>query len=211
MWPGIVHFTRVEHLGTIVQQGLLSDHAVGSALQHEIGNRNIKAQRTRRVVPIPPGGVVADYVPFYFAARSPMMYSIAMGNVPGYAEGTARIVYLVSDVGRVLTDGMRVVISDRNAALHVAAFRPPTVELFAGDFIDWDLMRARYWGQYDDGSTRADGRERRMAECLVHQKVSWGCITHVVAKSEAVAREARLLLGDRLPPGGVVVRPEWYF
>ena len=45
-------------------------------LTTEVGQPDIKLKRRHRVVPIDPGGVVADYVPFYFAARSPMLGSI---------------------------------------------------------------------------------------------------------------------------------------
>ncbi|MGH3802502.1 MAG: DarT ssDNA thymidine ADP-ribosyltransferase family protein [Pseudonocardiaceae bacterium] len=34
----------------------------------EVGNRGIKKRRRRRAVPVGPRGVVADYVPFYFAS-----------------------------------------------------------------------------------------------------------------------------------------------
>ena len=47
------------------------------------------------MVPIGPGGAVSDYVLFYFAPRSPMMYAIHRGNVPTYGELGTGIDYLV--------------------------------------------------------------------------------------------------------------------
>ncbi len=84
----LYHFTHVSHLASIVKDGLLSDtDAVRTgALIVEVGHAGIKERRRGRMVPIGPGGAVSDYVPFYFAPRSPMMYAIHRGNVPTYAE-----------------------------------------------------------------------------------------------------------------------------
>lgn len=87
----------------------------------EVGDAQIKGRRGTRPVPVEPGGVVADYVPFYFAPRSPMMSSIAHGNVPGYTGGTAKIVYLVTSVERLQELGLEVLFTDRNAVLRLPA------------------------------------------------------------------------------------------
>ena len=84
----LYHFTHVSHLASIVKDGLVSDtDAVRTgALIVEVGHAGIKERRRGRMVPIGPGGAVSDYVPFYFAPRSPMMYAIHRGNVPTYGE-----------------------------------------------------------------------------------------------------------------------------
>ena len=45
-----------------------------------IGNPDLIAKRAGRVVAIPPGGSLSDYVPFYFTPRSPMLYNIVTGH-----------------------------------------------------------------------------------------------------------------------------------
>ena len=42
-----------------------------------IGMRHIKERRARKIVPIVPGETLADFVPFYFAPRSPMLYAMS--------------------------------------------------------------------------------------------------------------------------------------
>jgi len=82
-----MHFTDVVHLTTILAEGLLcANDASGSLLTKEAGNLDIKAARRFRQVDIEPYGVVADYVPFYFAPRSPMMFAISHGRVPHYGQ-----------------------------------------------------------------------------------------------------------------------------
>lgn len=69
----VYHFTHIDHLAGIIADGLVCDTEVAGALTQEVGNHGIKASRRRIPVKAGPGGVVADYVPFYFAPRCPMM------------------------------------------------------------------------------------------------------------------------------------------
>jgi len=202
-----VHFTHVSHLESIVAQGLLADsHAQGAGLKVEVGNTGIKDQRRRREVPVAPRGVVADYVPFYFAPRSPMMFAIECGNVPTYTAGCDELVYLVSTVDLLCALGQPVTFTDRNAALNVARYSTAPEDL--DDLVDWPLMKAAYWRNTSDDPER---RERRMAECLVHRRVPWAAFTGVVARKQtcaAVAHATLDSLGASIP---VSVRPNWYF
>jgi hypothetical protein len=67
----IMHFTHVSHIAAIAADGLLSDTAAQAtaSFKVEVGNAGIKEQRRRRPVPVAPGGVVADYAPFYYAPQ----------------------------------------------------------------------------------------------------------------------------------------------
>lgn len=199
----LFHFTHIDHLPTIAQKGLQCDSVVQGTgyLQQEVGNRDIKERRRIREVPIQPGGVVADYVPFYFAPRSPMMFAIHMGNVPTYHAGCDDIVYLCSTLGRVLSTGSAVLLTDRNAVLAHASFTYRADDLE----IDWPLMGERYWS---DTAEYPDRRERRMAECLVHEFVAPDAIEYLAVKSSGIARRVTRLVGSTWP---VLVRPDWYF
>lgn len=203
-----MHFTHVEHLSTVVEHGLMSDAGVHDAamLSVEVGNLGIKDQRRHRAVPVQPPGAVSDFVPFYFGPRSPMMYAIAQGNVPSYQGGTSRLIYLVTTLDRLHELGYGPILTDRNAALEYAAYREfdPSDPIDDG-FIDWELMEARYWNDFDDG------RERRMAECLVRDMVPWEAFIGVVAQNDVVAQEAKLIAAGLGVEIDVRVRPQWYF
>lgn len=204
----VMHFTRVEHVAGMIERGLLSDNEAQAedVLQIEVGNTGIKERRRRRLVTIPPGGTVADYVPFYYAPRSPMMYSIHCGNVPAYTEGCDRIVYLVTSLERLAANGLHVLMTDRNAVLQFAEFKD-FAKGVPDDFIDWALMKERYW---NNTSQFPDRMERRMAECLARPRVPWEAIEQVVTKSSAVHDELMgNVAGNCDTP--VIVRPQWYF
>lgn len=207
----IAHFTHVDHLATVIQHGLLSDTAARAAgvLTAEVGDLGIKDQRRQRAVPLPPGGAVADYVPFYFAPRSPMMFAISRGNVPSYQGGTARLVYLFSTLERLHGLGHGPVLTDRNAALNYAEYRAfDPADPIDDDFIDWGLMNQQYWNNTLDDPQRV---ERRMAEALVHERVTWDAITEIGTQSEMIANEVRAVLAGARSHVPVNVRPCWYF
>lgn len=205
----ITHFTHVRHLPTIFEHDLLSDTAArtNGLITAEVGELRIKEQRRHQ--PVPYGGHVADYVPFYFAPRSPMMFSISRNNVPSYQGGTADLVYLVSTLEQLHESGRSLVITDRNAALNFAAFRAfdPQDSLDDG-FIDWELMSAKYWGNTPDDQQRV---ERRAAEALAGDRVPLDSIIGLATQNDRVAEHVVELLkqhGSQLP---VRVLPDWYF
>src|SRR6266496_4939159 len=136
----VMHFTHVANLPGIARHGLLADTAArrSPSFQVEVGNQAIKDTRRRRPVPLPPYGVVADYVPFYFGARSPMMYVIDKGGVPTYTGGCDELVYLVSSVERLVELGLPTLFTDRNAALEFATYAADPAEL--NSLVDWRLM-----------------------------------------------------------------------
>jgi len=204
----LFHFTHIANLSSIVTEGLYCDSDMTDSQQsvREIGHRDIKAQRRVRSVPLPPGGVVADYVPFYFAARSPMLYVISRGSVPTYTAGQEELVYLVTSVEAVSAHGVGFVFTDRNAALSYARYgNDPEV---LDDCVDWDLMQARMWA---DTPEEPDRKERRMAEFLAHRHVPWALIIAVVAKNEQVAEQAHTLLDSLGETTPVRVKSGWYF
>jgi ssDNA thymidine ADP-ribosyltransferase, DarT len=206
----VFHMTRIERLASVVEHGLLPDNVcrqrqIGGV---EIGYDHIKRRRASRVVPCGGGGTLADYVPFYFAARSPMLYAITRGLVSEEAANTERIVYLVSSTQTLRDAGLTVVASNRHAELDYAELTDQDGNLDDDDFIDWPLMTARYWNNTPDDPDR---KERRQAECLVQPRVPWQVIEGIVAKTERARAQVELVLGPALQPPPVVVRAEWYF
>lgn len=82
----IYHITPINNLTGILAAGGLN---CNSTLRRDrtaytnIAHDHIQDRRSHTFVPLAPGGTLHDYVPFYFAPRSPMLYSIATGYVAG--------------------------------------------------------------------------------------------------------------------------------
>ena len=58
-------------------------------------------KRAGHGVPIPPGGTLSDYVPFYFTPLSPMLYNIQTGRNGTQRPSKDEIVILVSSLHKI--------------------------------------------------------------------------------------------------------------
>lgn len=206
----VFHMTRIERLPSVIEHGLLPDNVCRQRqiTGVEIGYDHIKRRRALRVVPCGVGGTLADYVPFYFAPRSPMLYAITRGLVSAEAAYTEQIVYLVSSTQTLRKVGLTVIASNRHAELDYADMTEHDRRLDDDNFIDWPLMTARYWNNTPDDPAR---KERRQAECLVHPRVPWQVIEGVAAKTERARAQVEFLLGTAGQRTHVIVSAEWYF
>ena len=204
----LLHFTHIANLTSIVRYGLHSDEILkGTQLAvTEVGNQNIKWKRRNRRVPAPARGVVADYVPFYFAAQSPMLYAIYMRNVPTYTGGQDELVYLVTNTEEVLKHPWPVIFTDRNATSSKARYGTDLTHL--DSYVDWELMAGPRWCNTLEEPNR---KQKRMAELLVYCHVPWAAIIGVATRTERRSRQAAAVLAATGATTGVRVIPEWYF
>ncbi|MFG3703924.1 DUF4433 domain-containing protein [Micromonospora sp. NPDC047670] len=208
----IMHFTHIDNLPAILTAGrLVADNVVGERLVTDVGSAAIKASRRTRRVTCPPGGVVADYVPFYFAPRSPMMYRIAREHEAGkpgcYPGGDDPLVYLVSSVDRVHAAGLPWVASDGNCAASLTCFSPRLSDL--AHLVDWPLMREKVWKDVPEDQDRM---RRRMAELLVHQEFPLDLIAGYVVRTPQRETQLRHVLRSAgIIDAYVVVRADWYY
>ena len=204
----LYHLVHVDNLPSIAENGLFCDSAVGDGdlLTTDIGNQDVKARRRGIEVPTGPGGVVADYVPFYFAPRSPMLFAIHRGAVPTYSGGQDGLVYLVTNTDVVVDRGLGFILTDHNAASALARFSDCIDDLEG--FVDWPLMRAAIWRNTEEDPNR---RNRRMAEFLVHDCVPWDAFVGLAARTDEDAEKADAGLGSLAGEVRIVVRPRWYF
>ncbi|WP_395152102.1 DUF4433 domain-containing protein [Ilumatobacter sp.] len=212
------HFTHLDNLGDLLGLGaLLSDTEVQKTnlLSVEAGHQGIKDRRRSIPVSCEPGGVVADYVPFYFSTRSPMMYSLWRGNVPTFTGTVKDLVYLVTDVSTLVAADLSCVFSDRNAAVAFADFSNDVSVLGdlasnspQSDFIDWNLMRSQQWNTTQQ---HPDRMERRMAEALVHEQMPLQLLRAVGVPDEQRKTMVEQMFGNFEYDIPIVTRPDWYY
>jgi hypothetical protein len=202
----ILRITHWRNVPWILEHGL---HAANGAEKDPnfvpIGLLNLIEKRAETPVPVPPGGALPDYIPFYFGPHSRMLYNIQTGyNVPKLPPDD--IVYLVSSIEQARACGAQLLATDRHAKVANANFFPPD-----GDWrsrIDWKRIKSRDFRR-DPNDPR--GIERREAECLVHRflpvsgLLGLACYNmqrKIALQSEVTSRGLTLT---------VVPRENWYF
>ncbi len=180
----IYHITHVDNLASILRSvGLVSTaRRLREVIQHtDIAHSHIQDRRSKVQVPCSAGGVLHDYVPFYFAPRSPMLYSNQTAKLPC-----------------CFTDG--------HAAINYAEFYDDLSLLETT--IDWKLMEAKYWSDTEDDPNR---HFRRNAEFLVHDFVPWPLMIGIAVIDEAMKRQVDQVLQSFSYNTPVKVYPKYYY
>ncbi len=204
----IYHISLVDNLKSILADGRLCTYneLCETGKRHvSIAYQDIQERRAKIIVPCGPGGTLHEYVPFQFAPRSPMLYTINRGNVPGCLEGQKPLLHLASTVESVKNAALSFVFTNGHAIMRLTDFFDDLARL---NQVDWELMRARYWYDKIDDS---DSKRRRQAEFLVHKFFPWRLITEIgVVNSQMGAQVTALLQSFEHQPE-VVIRSNWYY
>lgn len=215
----LFHITATANLAEICATGHLCSKTVGQLVginYQNIAHQGAQGARAVKAVPNPPGGVVHDYVPFYFAPRSPMLRAIEGGKVTGCQWRQADILHFETTVERVTADNSSFVFYDRNATL---AFSVPYTDLAHLNAVAWDLLTeapqldgfCKYWQNKMDVLRYADRMERRQAEFLVKGTVPLNKLTKIGVIDETKATEVRHILNQAGVDLPVEVKSDWYF
>ena len=163
----IYHMTHISNLPSIIEhQALLCSQRVTAvkASARSIAYDTLQAYRHNTRVPIGPGGLLHDYVPFYFCSKTPMLYAIHMGKAGGGAVQND-IVFFITSPGNIAESRLPFVFTDGHAIMAYSKFFEDLRDL---EQVDWALMQKKYWVGESAGS---DATRRRQAEFLVHQQV----------------------------------------
>jgi hypothetical protein len=214
----LFHITDISNLSSICSDGALFAKnivAQRGGKYKNIAYQGAQGKRANKPLPNPPGGLIHDYVPFYFAPRSPMLNAIRSGRVPNCPGGQANVVHLETTLDRALSSGRPFVFFDRNATLNISI---PYTDLVHLDQVAWDLLteHPRLDGfckffQNTSDERYADRMERRMAEFLVKFSVELNALTRIGVISEEKQREVNGILAIAGVTLRVDVMTEWYF
>jgi hypothetical protein len=171
---------------------------------HDIANADIQDKRAQTPIPCGPRGNLHDYVPFYFAPRSPMLYFVNLGG-PRYPERQLPVVHLASSAQAVYAANRPAVFTNGHAIMALSDFFTDLADL---NQIDWDVMASRWWNDTQEHPGR---KRRRQAEFLVLRFFPWSLVTEIGVLNRTVAAQVQSeLRGARHKPP-VVVKPDWYY
>ena len=204
----IYHITHIRNLPNILKDDRLwcDVESVKRNLQPiEIAYTEIKERRMRRKINIPPGGVLAEYVPFYFCNRSPMLYTIHMGNVPAYRDGQANILHLVSSAEAVSQANLPFVFSDGHAVVQISLFYNDLQRL---NEVDWKVVNSWSW---HDTLTDNDRLRRKQAEFLVKGFFPFSLVQEIGVINQAMREQTLALLENTKHKPIVSIQRKWYY
>jgi hypothetical protein len=201
----LFRITHVDNLPWILHNGVHCRNSMRMDSKFtEIGLKELIDKRKTRQVPIPPGGTLSDYVPFYFTPHSPMLLNIKTGRgVP--ARPMSEIVILVSSLPHLELQGLTYVFTTQHAYPQTTEYYSNLADLHR---IDWRILQARDFKRDLDDLGKMD---RYQAEGLVHREVSISALLGLVCydvRSETRVRKLLDSVGSSLK---LVVKPKWYF
>jgi hypothetical protein len=204
----IYHITHIDNLTSILNSGGL---IANSRLRREqiyyldIAHEHIQDRRARTPVPCGAGGVLHDYVPFYFAPRSPMLFTIHKGNVERYNQGQESVIHLVSTAEVIEATALAFAFTDGHGIMGYTQFSDDLKNL---NMVDWKIMEARYWKDTEEDNDR---KRRRQAEFLVHQFCPWTLITEIGVFNATIQAQVQQGLQNFNHQPPVRVCPNWYY
>lgn len=206
----IYRFLHLDNLEVYLKRSALHapNHTPNDGLIYKtIHNSDIQAHRMNRLIHCEPGGVIHDYVSFYFGRLSPMLLQLSTGQVEGYTEGQEPLIYVVSTAQAVVENHVNFVFSDGHG---VVAYTRWYNELKDLDKVDWDVVNQRYWS---DNSEDGDRKRRKQAEFLIYQVCPWDLIQDIVVLNRNVKLKVEAILAKftNIKQPLVTIEPSWYY
>lgn len=202
----IFRIVHVENLPWILEHGL---HCRNSDAQDPdyigIGKQDLIDHRKNRMVPIPPGGVLGDYVPFYFTPFSPMMLNIRTGYGGVTRRENREIAIMVSSVHRLQELSIPFVFTNQHAYTVDAEFFNRTEDLLR---VDWSLLQSQNFKTDDSDPGKG---ARYQAEALVFQNVPLDALLGIGCHGDAIRHQLQSLIESRGLSLKVKSTPAWYF
>ena len=208
--PKIVHIIHVDRLPSIIKEGCLwcdAEATKRSLAGTTIGIGAIKQRRMSHPLTSHPTLKVGECVPFYFCARSIMLYVIHRRNHENlmFRGGQEPIVHLVANMRKTVrwAEGSRLrwAFTLSNAGAGYFEDRCTLDDL--GD-IDWDAVRARDWRD-------PTVKEHKQAEFLVENHFAWQLVSRIGVMNNAVRRQVAKALAKSGHQPTVEVKRDWYY
>lgn len=195
-----------DNLPWVLDNGL---HSGNSALKAPswvtIGNPELIDKRAHHQVPLPPGGWLNDYVPFYFTPFSPMLRNIHTGWGGIQKRPNEDILILVSSLHHIGRMGVPFLFTDSHAYYQLTNYYTDLADL---DKIDWPLLQRRDFKRDPEDPAKF---ERYQAEALIHGHLPVGGLLGIVCYTEALKQRIEQQIQSRKLNLPVHARTGWYF
>jgi hypothetical protein len=195
----VYHITSIGNLENIFTCGCIySKNSLPTKTNPiSIAESEIQDRRNNTHVPEKPGGVLNDYVPFYFGARSPMLLK--------RKSVQENIVYLVSSFQTIVSNQLPYVFTDGHGIMAFTSFYNTPADLTS---LDWNTIHAKFWPNTNDDPDR---KRRKQAEFLVYQSFPVRLIERIGVYNQSKQLEVQNILNRMNSKMIVQVQTAWYY
>ena len=112
---------------------------------------------------------LGDFIPFYFGVKMPMLYVIQNGgNFVIKLTPAIEIVYMVCSVSSLIKNQKNFYFSDGHATDSLTTFYDKTKIDDLSQIINWNAVRASYWG----GQDNLNIKRKKQAEFLASEDIA---------------------------------------
>jgi hypothetical protein len=218
----IFHITHINNLENILSSGFL--YSINTLIKNHtsIASEDVQKKRASKGVTQHPYGVLHDYVPFYFAPRSPMLYANYNASLPN-AKAQNEIIYLVSYAEKIHQNKRPYVFYDVHPIKEYASCYNDIKDLSR---IDWDLFfeglliggYSKYWQDVEDNEAHPKWINRkaiRQAEFLIHKEVCLqdiiGIATMTQDAKDVVDKKINQIKSEKNNHILIKIKKDWYY
>lgn len=195
-----------DNIPWILDNGLHCSNSEAQAANWiNIGNPELICKRASHPVPVGPGGVLHDYVPFYFTPFSPMLMNIHSGRNGIKQRANEEIVILVSNLRRMAAQKIPFVFTDSHAYYNWANYYTHLDDL---DKIDWSILQTRDFRRDSNDLAKF---ERYQAEALIYKQCPISLLEGMICYNAEVKLQLEDWLLQRQLTMPVYARDGWYF
>lgn len=207
--------THVDNIPHILQHGITHRNSINANPNYiSIGDSSLIGNRNTREVSITNGEVgdgfyekiiIGDFIPFYFGLRTPMLYVIQKGgNFVPKITPPEQIVYCVSNVQKIVEEGLLFYFTDGHATNNLTTFFDRGKIDEVNLLVDLKAANLKYWKDDSD----LDLKRRKESELLIKNDVPNSCLIGYICYNNFSNNK---LIQMGIEEKKIVVKPNYYF
>ncbi len=199
----LFRMTHVENIPHILQFGITHSTSCNSNPNFKsIGDSSLISNRSNYT--LSNGKLLGEYIPFYFAFRTPMLYVVQKGFNMVTSIQAENIVYCVSTIEKILELNLDFVFTDGHAVDCFSSLYTNSDINNIETIVDWNAIKAKYWKDDND----LDLKRRKEAEFLVLGDISINTIVGYVVYNENARNK---LMNYGIDSDKIHVNSDYYF
>lgn len=199
----LFRMTHIENIPHILQYGITHSNSENANPNFTpIGDGSLIT--TRNHVLLKNGRLLGEYIPFYFGARTPMLYVVQNGFNMVATTPVESIIYCITSVQKIIDEQLDFVFTDGHAVDgFTSQFSTKDIEDL-DNIIDWKAIKAKYWRDEND----LDLKRRKEAEFLVLGDIPVHAILGFVVYNQ---NSKNRIINCGADSANIHIKPEYYF